>query len=290
MSEIWLNVLTSGLVMGVVYALIAIGLTLIFGVLRVVNFAHGEMVVIGMYVGYWSTTLGHLPLPVAIGLAGILLFTLGYCLQRFIVNRVMDRPPSVQFLLFIALALLITGMHALLFGPDPRGITTMESFEVYRVGSLRIDASKAKAAAVAVLLIAALWVLLKYTLLGKAIRAAASNPLGARVIAMRVDHILAITTGIGAACAGAAGVLIAPLFNTTPFLAPELTLLAFIIVIIGGLGSLPGALVGGLLIGLTESMAALLVGASIKSLFSYGLLMLVILFRPSGLFGEKGLT
>jgi branched-chain amino acid transport system permease protein len=283
--EFYANVAAGGLLLGAVYALLATGLNVIFGALRVVNFAHGEMVVIGMYVGYgfWSAT-GLSPVA-AVPLAAAALFVLGYAFQRAIGNRFLEAPTHFQFILFISLALVITGIHALFFGPDPRGVQSPALFEVYRVGGLRLDAVRAQAAAASLVLIAALWAWLRFTLTGKAIQAAAENQAGGRAIGIRIPQLFALTVGIGAACAGAAGALVAPLFDTHPYLAPEFTLIAFIIVIVGGLASLPGALLGGLLIGMAESLAATLVAPSMKSLFSYALLAAVILLRPQGLLG-----
>lgn len=285
MIEFYANVAAGGLLLGAVYALLATGLNVIFGALRVVNFAHGEMVVIGMYVGYgfWRAT-GLSPVA-AVPLAAAALFVLGYAFQRSIGNRFLEAPAHFQFILFISLALAITGIHAILFGPDPRGVQSAALFEVYRVGGLRLDAVRAQAALASLVLIGALWAWLRLTLTGKAIQAAAENQTGGRAIGIRIPQLFALTVGIGAACAGAAGALVAPLFDTHPYLAPEFTLIAFIIVIVGGLASLPGALLGGLLIGLAESLAATLVAPSMKSLFSYALLAAVILLRPQGLFG-----
>jgi branched-chain amino acid transport system permease protein len=257
----------------------------IFGALRVVNFAHGEMVVIGMYVGYgfWKVT-GVSPVA-AVPLAALVLFALGYGFQRLIGNRFLDAPAHFQFILFIALALIITGIHAMLFGPDPRGVQSAALFEVYRIAGLRLDAVRTHAALASLVLIAALWAWLRFTLTGKAIQAAAENQIGGQAIGIRIPQLFALTAGVGFACAGAAGALVAPLFDTHPYLAPEFTLIAFIIVIVGGLASLPGALLGGLLIGLAEALAATLVAPSMKSLFSYALLAAVILLRPQGLLG-----
>lgn len=286
MLEFYANVAAGGLLLGAVYALLATGLNVIFGALRVVNFAHGEMVVIGMYAGYgfWKATAAA-PLA-AVPLAAATLFVLGYAFQRTIGNRFLDAPAHFQFILYIALALVITGIHAMLFGPDPRGIHTPALFEVYRVAGLRLDAMRTQAAAASLVLIAALWAWLRFTLTGKAIQAAAENQVGGRAIGIRIPQLFALTVGIGCACAGAAGALVAPMFDTHPYLAPEFTLIAFIIVIVGGLASLPGALLGGLLIGLAEALAATVVAPSMKSLFSYALLAAVILLRPQGLLGS----
>ena len=286
MTTLYLDVISGGILIGVVYALIALGLTIIFGVMRVVNFAHGEMVVIGMYVGYglWATT--KLPPWTLAPVAAAVLFVLGYCLQRGIVNAFIDRPQHAQFILFIAFALMITGLHLSFFGPDSRPIQMIESMQSYTIGPLRLDVVRSQAAIMALLLILTMMLFLKYSTLGRSIRAAADNLIGAQVIGIRVSMVYAVTAGIGMACAGAAGALVAPIFDTQPFLATDFTLIAFIIVIVGGLGSLTGALLGGVLIGLSEALAALVISPALKTVFSYALLVLVLLLRPNGLFGE----
>jgi branched-chain amino acid transport system permease protein len=285
--ELYTSVILNGLMTGAIYALIATGLNLIFGVMRVVNFAHGELVVIGMYIGYalWKYT-GLGPLA-SVPLAMIVMFALGYGFQRVLGNDFVDRPQHVQFVLYIGLALIITGIQAVVFGPDPRGIQSAASFAVYKVGSVRVDAVRLHAALAALAIVFALWAWLKYSLNGKALFAAAENLTGGRAIGLRIDHIFALASGIGVACAGTAGALIAPLYDVTPYLAAEFTLVAFIVVIVGGLASLPGALLGGLVIGLSEALAAVLIAPSAKSLLSYGLLVAVLLLRPSGLLGRQ---
>lgn len=287
MASFYTNVIVGGLLIGIVYALIALGLTIIFGVMRVVNFAHGEMVVIGMYAGYglWSATL--LPLWLLAPVAGALLFVIGYGLQRGIVNFFIDRPQHAQFILFISFALIITGLHLVLFGPDPRPIQDPVTMESYSLGILRLDKVRVQAAVTALAIIAALVLFLRYATLGRSIRAAADNLIGAQVIGIGVRRVYAITAGIGMACAGIAGALVAPMFDTQPFLATDFTLIAFIIVIVGGLGSLSGALLGGILIGLAEALAALMFSPALKTIFSYALLVFVLLLRPNGLFGER---
>jgi branched-chain amino acid transport system permease protein len=287
MLQLYAGVVINGLMVGVIYALIATGLNIIFGVMRVVNFAHGEMVVIGMYLGYVLWTYLGLPPAVTVPLATALMFAFGYCFQRVIGNDFVDKPQHVQFVLYIGLALLITGLHAILFGPDPRGIQSDASFAAYQVGPLRIDAVRLHAAIAALVLIFALWAWLRVSLTGKALQAAAENIVGGRVIGIRISHVFALTSGIGMACAGAAGALVAPLYDANPYLAGEFTLTAFIIVIIGGLASLPGALFGGLLIGVSEAVAAVLISPSAKSLLSYALLIIVLLVRPAGLLAPR---
>ena len=287
MTTLYLNVMAAGILIGIVYALIALGLTIIFGVMRIVNFAHGEMVVIGMYVGYgiWSVT--KIPPLITAPVAALVLFALGYALQRAIVNKFIDRPQHAQFILFIALALIITGLHLVLFGPDSRPIEIIESMQSYTIGPVRLDVVRSQAALMALVFIAGLILFLRQSTFGRSIRAAADNLIGAQVIGIRIRSVYAVTAGIGMACAGAAGALVAPIFDTQPFLATDFTLIAFIIVIVGGLGSLTGALLGGILIGLSEALAALVFSPALKTVFSYALLVVVLIWRPNGLFGEQ---
>lgn len=285
MFDLYASVLVNGLMIGVIYALVATGLNVIFGVMRVVNFAHGEMVVIGMYLGYsvWQYTglspLTSLPFTIAVT------FGLGYLFQRAIGNDFVSKPQHVQFVLYIGLGLAITGLHAIAFGPDPRPVQGEAGFEVYRLGPMRVDAVRLHAALVALAVIGGLWAWLRFSMMGKSLHAAAENLTGGEAIGIRIDHVFALTMGIGAACAGTAGALLAPLYDTQPYLAAEFTMIAFIIVIVGGLASLPGALLGGLLIGVAEALAATLIEPSAKSLLSYGLLILVLLLKPDGLMG-----
>ena len=287
MTALYLNVIAGGILIGIVYALIALELTIIFGVMRIVNFAHGEMVVIGMYVGYgiWSVT--KIPPWMIAPVAALILFVLGYALQRSIVNAFIERPQHAQFILFISFALIITGLHLVLFGPDSRPIEMIESMQSYSIGPLRLDVVRSQAALMALALIAGLILFLRRSMFGRSIRAAADNLIGAQVIGIRIRNVYSVTAGIGMACAGAAGALVAPMFDTQPFLATDFTLIAFIIVIVGGLGSLTGALLGGVIIGLSEALAALVFSPALKTVFSYALLTIVLIWRPNGLFGEQ---
>lgn len=287
MFQLWANVLASGLLIGLVYALIALGLTVIFGVMRIVNFAHGEMVVAGMYIGYGGAVLFKLPVIASAILAAIVLFVFGYALQRLVIQRFVNRPQHVQFILFIGIALLITGLQLLLFGPDARSSGSDIGFAVVRLGLLNLDLARVQAAAAATLLIAVLGLFLKFSSFGRSLRAAADNQTGGLIIGLNIPRIFAVTIGIGAACAGAAGALVSQVYNVQPFLAADVTLTAFVIVIVGGLGSFAGALVAGVLIGMSEASAALLLNPAMKTAFSYALLVIVLLLRPKGLFSAR---
>jgi branched-chain amino acid transport system permease protein len=287
MALLWTNVIISGVLMGLVYGLIALGLTIIFGVIRVVNFAHGAMVVFGIYIGYYTGVWWGLPTIAAALIAGCVMFAVGYCLEVLVVRRFVNRPHHVQFILFIALSLLFTGLQLIAFGPDPRPSVSQLSFETVSIGSVRIDVARLQAAAATTILIVVLAAFLKYSLFGRYIRAAADNRLGGLIVGIPIPKIYAITFGIGTACAGIAGALISPLYDAQPYLAIDFTLLAFVTVIVGGLGSFLGALIGGLTIGVTEAVAALLFAPSMKTALSYALLMVVLIVCPRGFFGVK---
>jgi branched-chain amino acid transport system permease protein len=287
MSSLWLNVLASGILVGVVYGLIALGLTIMFGVMRVINFAHGEMVVTGMYIGYFAAALWGMSTLAAAVLAGVVMFGFGYVLQMALIHRFIASPPQRQFIVFIGLALLMTGLQLMAFGPDPRPTVSQSAFQVITLGPVRLDLARLQAALAAGCLVALLGSYLRYSDFGRFVRAAADNLTGGLAVGLNIPRIYAITCGISTACAGIAGALISPLFEAQPFLSVDFTLLAFVAVIVGGLGSFTGALFAGLLIGVTESVAALLFAPSLKTALSYALLIVVLVLRPRGLFGVK---
>ena len=282
------NILVAGLLTGAIYGLMALGLSVIFGVIRVVNFAHGEMMVAGMYVGIVLNRRWGVDPLVGLPMVAALLFATGYALQRGLVNRLIARPHHNQFLTLLAVSILITSGTLMIFGPDAQNAEVSYGFESYEFGGLLLDKVRVLAALGAVAGVAALWVFFKFARTGKAIRACADNQLGAQVVGLDVKRLYAITFGLGAACVGAAGSLLLLFVDVQPYLATDYTLLAFIIVILGGLGSMPGALLGGLLVGLSEAMAGFLIDPSLKSMFSFGLLILVLLLRPQGLLGKPG--
>jgi branched-chain amino acid transport system permease protein len=285
--DIYLNVAVGGVLTGLVYGLMALGLSVIFGVVRVVNFAHGEMMALAMYIAVVLFAAFKLdPLIMLIPIAA-LLFVLGYLLQKTVINRFITRPEHSQFLLMVAIAIILTNMQLIAFGPDARNVQTSYAFDSFQIGRLIIDANKLYAALAALAVTAALLAFFRLTRTGTAIRACADNYIGAQVVGLDVNKLYALTFGLGAACVGAAGVMLILILDVTPALGPVYTLLAFVIVITGGLGSMVGALLGGVLIGLTEAMAGLLFTPSAKSMFAFGILVLVLLFRPQGIMGKR---
>ena len=286
-ADIYLNVAVSGLLTGLVYGLMALGLSVIFGVVRVVNFAHGEMMTIAMYLAIVAfQALGLDPLVMMVPIAGVL-FAFGYAMQAGLINPFISRPEHSQFILLVAVAIILVNVLLLIFGPDARSVQTSYAYDSFALGPLIVDATKLYAGAAAIVAAAALFAFFKFADLGKAIRACADNYTGALVVGLNVKHLYALTFGLGAACVGAAGSMLTLIIDVTPPLGPQYTLLAFVIVITGGLGSMPGALLGGVLIGMTEALAGLLFTPSAKSMFAFAILVLVLLFRPQGILGKR---
>ncbi len=281
------NVVVAGLLTGLVYGLAALGLSVIFGVVRIVNFAHGEMMTLAMYgavllFGYAKID----PLLAIVPIAAVAFF-IGYVLQRGLVNPFVTRPEYTQFMLLLAIAIVLVNGQLMIFGPDARNVQVDYALDSFEIGPLVIDKVRVYAAGTAIALATALFAFFRYTLTGKAIRACADNQLGARVVGLDVDRLYAVTFGLGIACVGAAGCLMLLLVDVTPTQGPAYTLLAFIVVIVGGMGSLPGALFAGMLIGVSEALAGLFFSPSAKSMFTFALLVVVLLFRPQGLLGKK---
>jgi len=283
----YVNFIIAGLLTGAVYGLMALGLSVIFGVTRVVNFAHGEMMVLGMYATILANQYWGLDPLLAAPLIALGMFGLGYALQRGLINRYIMRPEHEQFLLMLGLAGVLTSSMLMAFGPDSRNVQPDYALDSYEIGTLILDKVRVFAAAGAVVGVAVLGTFFKFTRIGKAIRACADNQTGALVVGLDVFRLYAVSFGIGAACVGAAGTLMLLLVDVQPYLAGDYTLLSFIIVILGGLGSMPGALLGGLLVGVSEGLSAYLIEPSLKSMMSFALLILVLLMRPQGLLGRR---
>jgi branched-chain amino acid transport system permease protein len=282
-----LDLVLKGLLTGLVYGLGALGLSVIYGVVRIVNFAHGEMMTAAMYVAVLLFAWAKVDPLIAIVPVALLAFVFGFALQRTVINPFVTRPEHTQFMLLVAVAMILVNAQLIIFGPDARNVMVDYQLESFEVGALVVDKARAYAALAAVAVAAALFAFFRFSLTGKAIRACADNQLGARVVGLNVDRLYALTFGLGAACVGAAGCLMLLLVDVTPMQGPAYTLLAFIVVIVGGMGSLPGALLAGVVIGVSEALAGFYFTPSAKSMFTFALLVLVLLFRPQGLLGRK---
>ena len=286
-AELVLNVLISGVLTGLVYGLMALGLSVIFGVVRVVNFAHGEMMTIAMYAATVLFAALKLDPFVAMLPIAAAFFVFGYGLQAGLINPFITRPEHSQFMLLVAVAIIMVNALLMIFGPDARNVQVDYQLESIEIGRILIDKGRLYAAGAALIAAAGLFAFFRFTLVGKAIRACADNYLGAKVVGLNVKHLYSLTFGLGSVCVAIAGCAMVLLVDVTPPLGPAYTLLAFVIVIVGGMGSMGGALLGGVLIGVSEALAGLFIAPSAKSMFSFGLLILVLLLRPQGLLGRR---
>jgi len=277
----------SGLLFGGVYSLMAVGLTLIFGVMRVVNFAHGDMMVWGMYLAWLGATRAGVDPYVSFVACAGLLFVLGWAVQRGLVDRIIDAPHEMQILLMLGVALVLENAALVAFGPEPARVRSPLTSATLWLGPIFVDVGRLATFGVAIALTLLLSLFLFRTGLGRSIRAAADNPYGALVIGTDVRRVYGVAFGVGAACVGAAGALVAPILPFSPATGLQLSVASFNIVIIGGMGSLVGAFVGGLLVSVAESLGAVFLKPSMKELVSFSLLIVILLFRPAGLFGRR---
>ncbi len=287
MWTIYLNVVLQGVMTGLIYGLMALGLSVIFGVVRVVNFAHGEFAVVAMYAAFVLFKIYGLDPLIAMAPIALAFFAIGFILQMGLVNSFVGRAEHEQFILLVGLAIILINAVLMIFGPDAQPVNLPYAFDSYLIGPLIIDKVRVYAAIAAVAVSAGLFAFFRHTRTGTAIRACADNLVGAAVIGLNVKRLYALTFGLGLACVGAAGALMETIADAAPSLGPAYTLLAFTIVIVGGLGSMSGALVGGVLIGVSEALAGFLIAPSMKSMFSFALLIAVLVLRPQGLMGRR---
>jgi branched-chain amino acid transport system permease protein len=279
--------LLSGVLVGGVYALIGIGLSIIFGVMRVINFAHGELMMLGMYATWLiSTRLGLDPYVALLGVAPLLFF-FGVFLQRVFINRVLNAPAHNQILLTIGLGLIMANGTMLAFTSDYRILTTSYSSSSFVLSGLSVSQPLLYSFLITAAITAALFWFLQSTDTGQAIRATAQDREAAQLMGINVQWMSVLAFGIGSALAGAAGTLIAPTYYIFPQVGGEFTLKAFVIVVLGGMGSVLGATLGGIIVGVTESLAAVYVASGLKELLVFVLFLGLLLFRPSGLLGKS---
>lgn len=284
---IFLQSLLSGVLIGGVYALIGVGLTIIFGVMRIINFAHGDLVMLGMYASFFLFTLGNVDPFVSIVFVFPLLFLFGALLQKLVINRVLDALPQNQILLTIGIGLILSNTMMLLFTSDYRIISTSYSSGSFRIGEISVSTPLLLSFVITGVVTAVLyWFLLK-TDTGQAIRATAQDRDAAQLMGVNVKRMSVLATGIGAGLAAVAGSLISPTYYIFPQVGQPFTLKAFVIVVLGGMGSVMGATVGGILIGATESLAGAYISSGLKDLVVYVLFLLILLFKPAGLFGKS---
>jgi branched-chain amino acid transport system permease protein len=277
----------NGITTGAVYALIALGLTLIYGVLHIINFAHGASLMVALYGVYFlKQELGidpYLALPIMVPA----MFAFGYLLQRGVINRASHGKDENILLVTLGISIILENLALLFFKSDTRNIETAYTLTTVSIGPAMIALPKLVSFAGALVVSAVLLAVMRYTDLGRAIRAVAKEKHGARLMGIDVDHVYAMCFGIGLACLGAAACFLLPAYYVNPLVGSGFVLVAFTIVVLGGMGSFVGALIGGLLIGVVESIGGLYLGESLGQVGIFAIFIAVLLLRPQGLFGAR---
>ena len=286
---LFLQSLLSGILTGGVYALAGIGMSLVFGVMNISNFAHGDLMMLGMYLAYFAFTLLKIDPYLALILIMPITFLFGFMLEKLFINRVINHPHQNQILLTIGLGLIMSNTALLAFSSDPKILTTTYSSSAFNSASgLSVSVPLLLSFLITCGITATLYLFLSKTSTGMALRATSQNREAAQLMGINVAKMSAIAFGIGTALAATAGALIAPTYYIHPLAGHSFLLKAFTICVLGGLGSVVGAGVGGLIIGVVESMASTYISSDWKDVVVFVLFLAVLLFRPQGLFGKKG--
>jgi len=277
----------NGLMTGAVYALVALGLTLIYGVLHIINFAHGALLSAAMFAAFFAFRLLGLDPYVAIFLLAPLFFAFGYGLQRFVISPVSHGDDRNMLLVTLGIAIVIENGLLYAFRADTRTIDLPYAFQTIDLGFTFLAIPRVIGFVTVFAVALALWAFMSLADTGKAIRAVAKEKLGAQLAGIDVGHVYALTFGLGSACVAIAACLLIPTYYVNPTVGDAFVLVAFTIVVLGGMGSVPGALVGGLLVGVVESFSGLYLGESLGQIGIFLIFIAVLLVRPTGLFGAK---
>ncbi|MBW2044094.1 MAG: branched-chain amino acid ABC transporter permease [Deltaproteobacteria bacterium] len=277
----------SGILTGGLFALVAIGLTMILGVLKIVNFAHGEFLMLGMYLTYYCYNVLGIDPYLCLLISIPIFFLFGVAIQRILINPVLKSPMEIQILLTLGLFFFLQNAALFFFGPYLKSIKTGYARAIISIGSVNFSSTKLIMFLFSIAFTLVLYVFLKKSDLGKAIRACSEDSYGAMLVGINVRNVYMIAFGIGTACAGAAGTLLMPVYYVDPYIGLTFVMTAFVVVVLGGMGNYIGALVGGFIIGLTESLGAALFTASLKQLATFVIFILILLLRPTGLFGAR---
>ena len=276
----------NGLLIGAVYALVALGLTLIYGVLHIINFAHGALLTAAMFAAYFAYTLGIDPY-LAVFIVAPLFFAFGYGLQRFVIGPASHGEDRNMLLVTLGLAVIIENAMLFAFRADTRTIDVPYAFQSIDFGFTFIAVPRLIGFIAVFIVAIALFLVMGFTDIGRAIRAVAKEKLGAELAGIDVAHVYAVTFGLGTACVAIAACLLMPSYYVNPSAGNAFVLVAFTIVVLGGMGSVPGALIGGLVIGVVESLSSLFLGESLGQIGIFLIFIAVLLVRPQGLFGAK---
>jgi len=278
----------STILLGGIYALIAVGLTLIFGIMRVVNFAHGEFLMLGMYLAFWAFTLRGIDPYVAVLGAIPLFFIIGLATYLFVMRGVIEASHNVQIFTTVGLSIALQNVALVAWTGDFRYVRPWQASRVIRVGAAAFNLSQVVAFAIALALTVLLFAFMSWTHTGRVMRATAQDREAATLMGIDTDRTYRLTFAIGIAAVGAAGVLVAPLYAVYPTAGLQFVLLAYVVVVLGGLGNMPGALVGSLIVAAVEVVGSYFVGTAWKEVLYFLLFIAVLVLRPAGLFGQRG--
>lgn len=285
---LWLQILANGLILGGLYACIAAGFSLVWGVLNIINILHGSMIVLGAYLAFFAyTLLGIHPLA-SIVIVAALFFGIGYLIQASLINRMIAAPVLLTLTLTFGLDLMLNNAMLVAFKADFRQLVLDPPLGSVSIGALALPVDRLLAMVLAFVLTGLLYLVLSRSRIGRAIVAVRMDRWAAALMGVDVRRIYAITFGLGALMAGASGPLLAMIFPISPLTAPAYLGKAFVVCVLGGLGSVPAVIVGGIVLGIVESFAALWFGPEHAITVSFALLILFLIFRPTGLLGRKG--
>lgn len=282
-----LQALINGLLLGGIYALVAIGLNLVFGVIKVINFAHGEFLMLGLYTAYWLAVLYGIDPYISLPIIVLVTFMLGVLTQKMIIEPLLKAPPLNQLLATAGLSLVLQNVALSLWRADYRAIMTAYAGLSITVGPLMISVVRLVSFLAAISVALTFYLFLMRTDLGRSIRAIAHDKEIAELMAIDVKRHYVMTFGIGGALAGITAALIAPIYFVYPTVGAPFGLMSFIVVVLGGLGSFVGALFGGLILGVVESIAGFLTNAELARAFAFAIFLIILFIKPSGIFGEK---
>jgi branched-chain amino acid transport system permease protein len=281
------QVIVNGIMLGGIYACMAIGFSVIWGVMNIINLAHGSMIIMGSYLTYFMATGMGMDPFLTVPVAAVALFAFGYLLQRYLINRVIEASVFMTMIMTFGLDMVIVNAHISLFTADIRSLSTGYGGMGFEVAGVRVAYTRLAVFAIAVLLTVALLVFMNRTRVGNAIKATSFDLEAAQLVGVDTKQIYAITFGIGAAMAGITGSLLAVVFSFSPVGGVTLTMKSFVVVILGGLGSIPGAIVGGMVLGVAENLTSIVLRPGYVNIVGFGLLLLVLIVRPRGLFGKR---
>jgi branched-chain amino acid transport system permease protein len=286
MDTMLIQAIINGLLLGGVYAAYSAGFSLIFGVMGVVNLAHGELIMLGAFTSYWLFVWFNMDPYATVPFSMAVLFVFGYVIQKYIINRVIELPHIMSYILTFGIHLMVANMALQLWTHDFRSITTSYSGANAAFWGLNIPYARLITFFLALVIIAALWFFMSRTETGRAIRATSMDKEVARIMGVNIREIYAITFGIGAAISGLAGTLISPFVIIFPEMGLNYTIIAFCVVVLGGMGYMPGALWGGLILGLAQSLTVAYLSAGISVASTFLILFFMLIFRPAGIAGK----